>query len=114
MGYDIGIGICTAIDAAQVTVKLDSAMVSKLVPGRPWKRSGTSLLHLPSDLCSARKPPEVGSEIYLGRDRLGARAQASLDINGDGRVKTVDLRQLLQDLDPNPAPRAGTARSGKR
>jgi hypothetical protein len=105
VAYDIGIGICTGIEARQVVVKLDSAMVSKFIPGSPWRRSGTSLLYVDPGLCSDRKPLEVGSEIYLGRERIGARATASLDINGDGRLETVKLQQLLDGLDPGPAPR---------
>lgn len=114
MAYDIGIGICTAIEPSRVAVKLDSAMVSKLIPGQPWRRSGTSLLYLDPGLCSERKPPEVGSEIYLGRERIGARATAALDVNGDGRLKTVSLQRLLHDLDPGPAPRPAATRAGRR
>lgn len=114
MSYDIGIGICMAIEASRVSVKLDSAMVSRLIPGTPWRRSGTSLLHFDAGLCSERVPPEVGSEIYLGRERIGARATAALDVNGDGRLKTVSLQQLLHGLDPAPAPRPTATRSGRR
>lgn len=114
MAYDIGIGICTAIEPSRVAVKLDSAMVSKLIPGHPWRRSGTSLLYLDPDLCSERKPPEVGSEIYLGRERIGARATAALDINGDGNLKKVSLQHLLDGLAPGPAPQPAKARPGRR
>jgi hypothetical protein len=114
MAYDIGIGICTAIEAKQIAVKLDSAMVSKFIPGSPWRRSGTSLLYFDPALCSDRKLLEVGSETYLGRERIGARATASLDINGDGRLETVKLQQLLDGLDPGPAPKPAKSRSGKR
>ncbi|CAN5722939.1 hypothetical protein BH23PSE2_BH23PSE2_07140 [soil metagenome] len=111
-GYDIGIGICTAIEACQVSVKLDSAMASKLIPGQPWRRSGTSLLYLDAGLCSQRKPPEVGAETYLGRERIGTRATASLDANGDGRLTIVKLQVLLDGLEPGPPPKP--AKSGAR
>lgn len=114
MAYDIGIGICTAIEAKQVSVKLDSAMVSKFVPGQPWRRSGTSLLYFDPALCSERKLLEIGSEAYLGRERIGARHTASLDIDGDGTLKTVRLQRLLDGLDPGPAPKPAKSRSAKR
>jgi hypothetical protein len=114
MAYDIGIGICSAIESGQVSVRLDSAMVSKLSPGQPWRRSGTSLLHLDPALCSERKPLEVGSEAYLGRERIGTRATASLDLDGDGTSRTVRLQCLLDGLDPGPAPKPAKGRSGKR
>lgn len=112
-GYDIGIGICTAIESRQVAVKLDSAMASKLIPGQPWRRSGTSLLYLDAGLCSQRKPPEVGAETYLGREHIGTRATASLDANGDGRLRIVKLQMLLDGLEPGPPPKPAKSRAGK-
>lgn len=114
MTYDIGIGICTAIEARQVAVKLDSAMVSKFVPGHPWRRSGTSLLYLDPALCSERKLPEIGSETYLGRERIGARATASLDIDGDGTLTTVKLQRLLDGLEPGSATKPAKPRTSRR
>ncbi|TWI00997.1 hypothetical protein IP90_02619 [Luteimonas cucumeris] len=104
MGYDIGIGLCAGIDGANVVVKLDSAVVSKLIPKQPWRKSGTSLLQFKSDLCSARRPPEVGSEVYLDSAALTKNAPASLDLAGNGSSMRVDLRALLSNLDPQPAP----------
>lgn len=106
MPYDIGVGICAAIDRSQVVIKLDSAMVSLFLPGTAWRRSGTSLLYVDPRLCSERMPPEVGREAYLSRERIDARATASLDVNGDGVRCAVDLRRLLGDVEPGPAPRA--------
>ena len=74
MSYDIGIGLCAGIEGANVVVKLDSAVVSKLIPKQPWRKSGTSLLQFKSDLCSARRPPEVGSEVYLDSAALTKNA----------------------------------------
>lgn len=106
MPYDIGIGICSALERGHVAVSLDSAMVSRFLPGVAWRRSGTSVLYVEPRLCSERMPPEVGRETYLSRERIDARATASLDVNGDGTRCTVDLRRLLADVEPGPAPTA--------
>jgi hypothetical protein len=106
MSYDIGIGLCAAIEGAHITVKLDSAVVSKLIPKQPWRKSGTSLLQFKSDLCSPRRPPEVGSEVYLDSSALAKNAPASLDLAGNGVLTRVDLRMLMNDLNPLPAPTA--------
>jgi hypothetical protein len=112
--YDIGIGICTSVAATGVSVSLDSSVVSRLVPGQPWRRSGTSLLRFHPDLCSPRRPPEPGIEIYLARDRIGRNPTAVLDLDGDGRTCEVDLNVLLQGLDPDPTPPPATGRSARR
>lgn len=104
MDYDIGIGRCSGIEGPTVVVELDSAIVSKLVPQQPWRRSGTSLLRMKSDLCSAKRPPEVGAEVYIDRAALSKNAPASLDLAGNGKLVPVDLRVLLRNLDPSQAP----------
>ncbi|HUD41948.1 MAG TPA: hypothetical protein VMR06_08115 [Dokdonella sp.] len=104
MTYDIGIGSCIAINGEAVLVKLDSVMVKRLVPGSPWRKSGTSTLTLNRALCSPRRKPEVGSEVYLDRATLTRAAPGKLDLTGDGTLLPVDLRLLLDNLDPQPAP----------
>ena len=111
MGYDIGIGICSLVEPAHVTVRLDNAMVSKLLPGRPWHRSGISVLRFDRRLCSARHAPAVGSEIYLEHDRIAAHAQATLDVDGTGAPERIDLGLLLVGMDPDPPAHAAAARS---
>ena len=106
MSYDIGIGLCAGIEGVNIIVKLDSAVVSKLIPKQPWRKSGTSLLQFKSDLCSPRRPPEVGSEVYLDSAALTKNAPASLDLAGNGTLMKVDLRTLMSNLNPMPAPSA--------
>ena len=78
MTYDIGIGRCTEINDDTVVVKLESVMVKRLSPEHPWQRSGTSLLRLNRSLCSAVRPPERDSELYLDRAALSKRSMAAL------------------------------------
>ncbi len=103
MTYDIGIGRCTEINDDTVVVKLESVMVKRLSPEHPWQRSGTSLLRLNRSLCSAVRPPERDSELYLDRAALSKRCMGSLDLDGDGESVSVDLRALLNGVDPQPS-----------
>lgn len=103
MSYDIGIGRCSEVENEKVTVKLESVMVHRLSPEHPWQRSGTSLLHINRKLCSETRPPEPEGEVYLSRAALSKRSMASLDLKGDGSTVQVDLRILLNDLDPQPS-----------
>lgn len=112
MSYDIGIGKCAAIDANSIGVHLDSVMVSRLLPDQPWRKSGTSLLQISPKVCSSKRPPEVGLEVYLDRAALAKDSKASLDLAGDGVMIPVNLQRLLKDLDPNPAPAPATKGRG--
>lgn len=110
MNYDIGIGRCAAIEANIVGVKLDSVMVSRLLPDQPWRKSGTSVLRINAEVCSSKRPPEVGAEVYLDRAALSADSAGSLDLAGDGVMVPVKLHRLLLDLDPEPSPAAPTTK----
>jgi hypothetical protein len=115
MTYDIGIGRCMEIGDDTVVVKLDSVMVKRLSPAHPWQRSGTSLLRLNRNLCSTTRPPEPDRELYLDRAALSKRSMAALDLAGNGATVSVDLRALLNDLDPQPsAGPQSKSRSGDR
>jgi len=98
--FDIAVGKCESIDQSSVTVRLDSAIVSRLIPGRAWSRSGTSILKISLRLCSERRPPKVGSETFLQREALLRNPLASLDLLGDGEFTPVRLRSLGTDTDP--------------
>ncbi len=112
MSYDIGIGRCTEMSGDTIVVKLESVMVQRLSPGQPWQRSGTSLLRLSRKLCSTARPPQLERELFLARSALAKRSMASLDLAGDGNTIQVDLRALLEDLDPQPS--AGPSAKGSR
>jgi len=104
MAYDIGMGCCAEIDEKSVVVKLDSVMVRKLSPAQPWRRSGTSLLRFDRKLCSATRPPQLNHELYIDSAALSRKTPASLDLEGNGVNMSVDLRVILDGLDPLPAP----------
>lgn len=98
--FDIAVGRCESIDNGTVTVKLDSAMVSRLVPGHPWRTSGTSRLKLDIGVCSERRPPAVGAETFLQREALLRNPPGSLDLLGDGDYVAVRLKVLGTDTEP--------------
>jgi len=104
MAYDIGMGRCAEISDKSVVVKLDSVMVKKLSPDQPWRRSGTSLLRFDRKLCSTTRPPQLNEELYVDSAALARRSTASLDLDGNGVSTAVDLRVILEGLDPLPAP----------
>ena len=112
MTYDIGIGRCAEVNDDTVVVKLESVMVKRLSPDQPWQRSGTSLLRLNRNLCSSTRPPERDRELYVSRAALSKRTMAALDVAGNGTTVSVDLRALLNDLDPQPS--AGPQQKGGR
>lgn len=103
MTYDIGIGRCAELGDDTVVVKLDSVMVERLSPGHPWQRSGTSTLRLKRTLCSATRPPQQDREVFLDRSALSKRVIGALDLTGSGPTVSVDLRALLNNLDPQPS-----------
>lgn len=103
MTYDIGVGRCAEVDGDTVVVKLESVMVKRLSPDHPWQRSGTSLLRLNRKLCSSVRPPAPDEELFLDRAALSRRSMGALDLTGDGSTIQVDLRALLQDVDPQPS-----------
>lgn len=104
MAYDIGMGRCLEIAGDSVVVKLDSVIVKKLTPSQPWRKSGTSLLRFDRKLCSVKRPPQVDQEVYVDSAALARKAPASLDLDGNGAWGQVDLRVILEGLDPLPAP----------
>lgn len=110
--FDIAIGRCRAIEGGTVTIGLDSAIVSRLVPGYPWRMSGTSVLRLSQRLCSKRFPLEPGRETFLQREELMRNPSASLDLLGDGNFVPVRLRALSDGEEPQIVkPAAKTPRS---
>lgn len=111
MTYDIGIGRCAEVGEDTVVVKLESVMVERLSPGQPWRRSGTSLLRLKRNLCSATRPPQQDRELFLDRSALSKRCMGALDLDGDGETISVDLRALLNGVDPQPS--AGPQTKGR-
>jgi hypothetical protein len=105
MTFDIGMGRCTEITDDFVTVKLDSVLVHKWFPLEPWRRTGTSLLKFDRRLCSIERPPQLDQEIYINTESLKRKAVGSLDLDGSGANRmTVDLRAIMNGVDPMPSP----------
>ena len=99
-GYDIGIGRCADIAEALVAVRLDSAMMRRFAPTDPWRTSGSCMLWLTLDQCSARRPPVVGGEVYLDSATLDSVGRAALDVGNTGTRVDVDLGMLIRDTQP--------------
>ena len=108
--YDIGIGRCEAIEGDIVYVRLDALIAKRLAPESPWNRSGTSVLRCRLGLCSQRRPPRVGDELYLDSAELTRAAPAEIDALGNGKFRAVDLRVVLTAMSPIPAAPAPSAK----
>ena len=98
--FDIAIGKCESADDNAVVILLDTAMVSRLVPGHPWCMSGTSKLKLAARLCSDLRPPRVGEETFLDRDAVLKNPSGHLDLLGDGQYTSIRLKALAANTDP--------------
>ena len=115
MSFDVGLGRCTELTDESVTVKLDSSLVHKWFPLEPWHRPGTSLLKFDRKLCSTERPPQLDGEIYVSTDSLKRKAVGSLDLDGSGANRTiVDLRVILDGVDPLPPPAPKPKQNGRR
>ena len=115
MSFDVGLGRCTELTDESVTVKLDSGLVHKWFPQEPWRRPGTSLLKFDRKLCSTERPPQIDQETYINTDSLKRKATGSLDLDGSGANLTiVDLRVIIEGVDPMPSPAPKPKSNGRR
>jgi hypothetical protein len=115
MSFDVGLGRCTELTDESVTVTLDSGLVHKWFPLEPWRRPGTALLRFDRRLCSTERPPQLDRETYVNADSLKRKATGSLDLDGSGAKRTiVDLRVILDGVDPMPSPAPKPKTSGRR
>lgn len=104
--FDIAIGRCESISGNEVVVELEAAMVSRLVPGHPWHRNGTSKLEVDLALCSQLRPPQAGRETFLSREAILKNPCGRFDLLGDGQYALVRLHALAANTEsqpPNPA-----------
>lgn len=104
MNYDIAVGPCVALEGGFVIIKLEGVLLRKLLPSFVFKVRTDALLRVPLALCSQSRPPQPGQEVYLDFSRVEAGMEAFVDPGGDGHYETVDIRQLLQNLNPLTAP----------
>ena len=100
--FDIAIGRCESVSDNEVVVELDTAMVSRLVPGHPGHRSETRKLKLAINLCSARRPPQAGRETFLNRDAIMKNPSGRFDLLGDGQYAAVRLKPWAANPAPQP------------
>lgn len=100
--FDIAIGRCESVDGKEVVVQLDTAMVSRLVPGHPWNRNGTSRLRLSPAPCSVSRPPQAGREAFLDRDAILRNPPGRFDLLGDGQYTVIRLKALAANTEPQP------------
>ena len=118
MTYDIGIGRCMELGDDTVVVRLESVMVQRLSPGYPWQRPGTTTLRLKRDLCSTSRPPQPEQEVFIDRAALARKSMGALALAGNGKTISVDLRALLDNLNPQPSagpqPKGGARKGGAR
>ncbi|KAB2896625.1 MAG: hypothetical protein DWB45_02595 [Xanthomonadales bacterium] len=114
MTYDIGIGRCMELGDDTVVVRLESVMVQRLSPGYPWQRPGTTTLRLKRDLCSTTRPPQPDQEVFIDRAALSRKSMGALDLAGNGKTISVDLRALLDNLNPQPSAGPQPKGSGAR
>ncbi|WAC64604.1 hypothetical protein OVA13_07575 [Pseudoxanthomonas sp. SL93] len=108
MNYDVAIGKCIAISGTSIDVHVDSSIISRFMPDRPWRRAGLSVLRIPSRVVSAKRPPAVGDEVFLDHHALAKGGNAQLDLEGDGQFAQVDLKAIVQDMDPASSAPAAT------
>lgn len=104
MNYDIAVGPCVALEGDHVIVKLEGVLLRKLLPDFPFAVRTSALLRVPLTVCSQSRPPRPGQEVYLDFARVEAGSEAWVDPAGDGHYEKVDIRQLLQNLNPSTAP----------
>jgi len=74
---------------------------------------------LDGDLCSGPdrhvEPPQIDQETYINTDSLKRKATGSLDLDGSGANRTiVDLRVILDGVDPMPPPAPKPKSNGRR
>ncbi|QQP97437.1 hypothetical protein [Lysobacter enzymogenes] len=100
--FDIAIGRCESISGNEVVVELEAAMVSRLVPGHPWHRNGTSKLEVDLALCSRLRPPQAGRETFLSREAILLDPSGRFDLLGDGHYTLVRLQPLAANTEPQP------------
>ncbi|MBL8297542.1 MAG: hypothetical protein JNN30_04255 [Rhodanobacteraceae bacterium] len=114
MSFDIAIGRCLEFDESAAIAKLDGAMLRKLCPTLVFAVQINARLRVPLSICSGRRPPRQGQELFLDYIKTRDGAEAWLDIQGSGHYSAVDIRPLANGLDSvsSPEPERKPARSG--
>jgi hypothetical protein len=104
MSFDIAIGRCIELDDDVAIVKLDGAMLRKLCPTVVFAVQINARLRVPLAICSGRRPPKQGQELFLDYTKTRDGAEVWLDIQGQGNYSAIDVRPLASGLEPMPRP----------
>ncbi len=110
MSYDIAVGRCVAMDADDVVVRIEGAMLAKLDSTYRFHGPSKTLLKVAREICSKMRPPKVDTELYLDHDAMQSHPQAFLDTLGNGAYVPVNLAALLAGPAPGSHPAAPKAR----
>lgn len=104
MSFDIAIGRCLELDEHVAVVKLDGAMLRKLCPAFVFAVQTQARLRVPLSVCSGRRPPRPGEELFLDYARTRSGIESWIDVHGQGDYRSTDIRLLAGGLDPMPRP----------
>jgi len=104
MSFDIAIGQCTEAGEDFAVAKLDGAMLRKLHPTFALVGQPNVHLRVPLSICSTRRPPRQGQELFLDRTKVLAGAETSLALGGQSGSIAVDVRLIANGMEPMPRP----------
>ena len=104
MSFDIAIGRCLEAGKDFAVAKLDGAMLRKLLPAYAFVGQPDVRLRVPLSICSTRRPPAAGQELFLDHVKVLAGAPASLRTRENDDDIAVDVRLIANDMDPMPRP----------
>lgn len=104
MSFDIAIGQCTEVGENFAVAKLDGAMLRKLRPTYAFVGQPDVYLRVPLSICSARRPPRPGQELFLDSAKALAGTGAALSMQKHGDYAAVDVRLIANGMEPMPRP----------
>ena len=104
MSFDIAIGRCLEVGKNFAVAKLDGAMLRKLRPASTFVGQPDVRLRVALSICSTRRPPCAGQELFLDYAKVLAGAETSLSTQELDDGVAVDVRLIAYGMDPMPRP----------
>lgn len=104
MSYDIALGKCVSLDAEIAQVAIDTSVLRKLSPLSAPTIPPKAFLRIPIFVCSSKREPRRGQELFVDFEKIKAGCDAMLDVLGDGDFRPTDLRKLLVNMNPGERP----------
>lgn len=104
MSYDIALGKCVSIDEDIVQIAIDTSVLLKLSPKAVFPLPPKAFLRIPILVCSSKREPRRGQELFVDFDKIKDGCNATLDARGDGDFRPTDVRKLLVNLNPGERP----------